>query len=141
MRSIGKRHLEHAKKASEQSMEALKSLFYRSYPSMSLLSREGVQNGFFEDLQLYVGLGFSRQQPEHEKLVAVEGGMLRWDGCILERLDRANLGCNTLKDKQLHAVGYLFELCYDLSLSSKHNLSQNPEFESLLGIFHVDADE
>jgi hypothetical protein len=70
-----------------------------------------------------------------------EGGLLSWEGAILSKLEKANLGCNALKDKQLHAVGYLFELCYNLAILPRGNVSQNPGFESLLGIFHVDADE
>jgi hypothetical protein len=34
-------------------------------------------------------------------------------------------------DKQLHIVGYLFELCYDIAL----NVSQSPGFESFVGEF------
>jgi hypothetical protein len=100
-----------------------------------------VQDGYFEDLKLYVGLGFLQKQPEHNKLVMKEGGLLSWEGAILSKLEKASLSkCNALKDKQLHAVGYLFELCYDLAILPSQNVSQNPGFESLLGIFHVDAD-
>jgi len=140
-RLFGKRNKEHAKKALEQSMDALNSLFYQTYPSKNAPSSGCVRDGYFEDLQLYVGLGFSRKQPGHLKLVAKEDGLLSWEGAILERLQKASLGCNGLQDKQLHAVGYLFELCYDLALSPERNVSQNPGFESLLGIFHVDAVE
>jgi len=141
-RSFGERNKEHAKMAREQSMEALKSKFYRTYPSKSATSRGCVRDGYFEDLKLYVGLGFSRRKPDHAKLVAKEDGLLSWEGAILSKLEKASLSkCNALKDKQLHAVGYLFELGYDLAISPHRNVSQNPGFESLLGIFHVDANE
>ena len=142
-RSFGKRNKEHAKKALELTMDSLKSLFYRTYPSKNAPSNGCVRNGYFENLVMYVALGFSRKQPQHLKLVGKEDGLLSWEGAILQKLEKASLvGCNGgLKGKQLHAVGYLFELCYDLALSPDRNLSQNPGFESLLGIFHVDADE
>lgn len=141
-RSFGGRNKEHATMAKEQSMEALKSKFYRTYPSKDAVSRGCVRDGYFEDLKLYVGLGFSRKQPEGAKLVTKEGGLLSWEGAILSKLEKASVSkCSALKDKQLHAVGFLFELCYDLAISPHRNVSQNPGFESLLGIFHVDAED
>jgi hypothetical protein len=78
-RSLGARNKEHATKAKEQSMDALKSKFYRTYPSKSAPSRGRARDGYFEDLKLYVGLGFSRKQPERNKLVMKEGGLLSWE--------------------------------------------------------------
>ena len=40
-----------------------------------------------------------------------------------------------LQDKQLHMVGYLFELFYDLMIAPRHNVSQSPGFETPLGVF------
>ena len=39
-------------------------------------------------------------------------------------------GTTNLKEKQLHMAGYLFELCYDLTLSAAEDLSQSPGFET-----------
>ena len=44
-------------------------------------------------------------------------------------------GCSTLEEKQLHMVGYLFELAYDLMISPTDNVSRSPGFETPLGIF------
>jgi hypothetical protein len=39
------------------------------------------------------------------------------------------------KEKVLELVAYQFELVYDLSLSSTDNMSENPGFESCLGVW------
>ena len=40
-----------------------------------------------------------------------------------------------MKAKQLHMVGYLCELVYDLGLAPGDNVSQSPGFETPFGIF------
>ena len=45
------------------------------------------------------------------------------------------LSYNRLRDKQLHMVGYLFELFYDLMIAPRNNVSCSPGFETCLGIF------
>ena len=93
--------------------------------------------GFFDDLVQYVGLGFEREK-NIEGLVSNENdmGLFDWTG-VLDKLKATNIrGCETLKEKQLVLVGYLFELCYDLCLSGTSNVSNNPGFESVLGIFN-----
>ena len=53
------------------------------------------------------------------------------------QLERTNIrGCQTMKEKQLVVVGYFFELCYDICLSPRCNVSNNPGFESILGVFN-----
>ena len=44
-------------------------------------------------------------------------------------------GRNDLKEVRLELVPYLFELCYNLCLSSRDNISQSPVFENCLGQF------
>ena len=44
-------------------------------------------------------------------------------------------GATSREEKQLHFVGYLVELCYDLALSPDRNVSLNPGFETPLGVF------
>lgn len=65
-------------------MDALKSQFYQTFPSKSAPVHGSVCDGYFEDVQMYVGLGFSRSQLEHLKLVKKENGILSWDGAILD---------------------------------------------------------
>jgi len=44
-------------------------------------------------------------------------------------------GCSTLEEKQLHMVGCLFELVYDLMPPPLDNASRSPGFETPLVIF------
>jgi hypothetical protein len=55
---------------------------------------------------------------------------------MIERIGAVNFA-NTkdLEAKQLHMVGYLCELVYDLALSPGDNVSQSPGFDTPLGIF------
>jgi hypothetical protein len=80
-----------------------------------------------------VSTGSSRGS--HNKLVMKEGGLLSWEGAILSKLEKVNLGCNALKDKQLHAVGYLFKLCYDLVISPHRNVSKIQDLNRYLESF------
>ena len=59
-----------------------------------------------------------------------------WDRSVLKRVDKVKFaGCSTRRDKQLHMVGYLLELGYDLLLAQQDNVSQSPGFETCLGVF------
>jgi hypothetical protein len=44
-------------------------------------------------------------------------------------------GCNTLEEKQYKMIAYAFEKAYDLAISPVLNVSQNPGFETPLGVF------
>ena len=43
-----------------------------------------------------------------------------------------------MREKQLVVVGYFFEMCYDICLSPGRNVSNNPGFETILGVFNND---
>jgi hypothetical protein len=61
---------------------------------------------------------------------------IEWSKEVLERIGAVNfLGAKDLEAKQLHMVGYLCELVYDLALAPDQNVSQSPGFETPLGIF------
>ena len=117
-----------------------KSLFYSTYPhSTNTSSCDLVRRGYFDDLQQYCGVGFCRSKLNTDTMSSItdDGKIFVWSGATLKHLDDTNLnGCRHIKDKQLIMVGYFFELCYELMLSSNHNVSQNPGFESILGIFN-----
>jgi hypothetical protein len=60
--------------------------------------------------------------------------------CVAKRhIDEAGAvnfaNAKDIKAKQLHMVGYLCELVYDLALTPGDNVSQSPGFETPLGIF------
>ena len=44
-------------------------------------------------------------------------------------------GATSLTAKQMHMVGYLFELAYDLCIDYVANVSLNPGFEMALGVW------
>ena len=60
-----------------------------------------------------------------------------WSNYI-EKLESTTIrGCTTLKEKQLVVVGYFLELCYDLCISPRSNVSNNPGFEAILGVINT----
>ncbi len=63
-------------------------------------------------------------------------GIFVWSKEMLERICAVNFQkAKDLEAKQLHMVGYLCELVYDLALTPDDNVSQSPGFETPLGIF------
>jgi hypothetical protein len=139
-RSFDHRHKEHLKRAMAQGTKDLESLFYRSYPSKGapVSAVEGVRRGYFEDLELCCALGFSRSFESHKTLYEhKENQIFVWDASVLGRINNVKLaGATSQEEKQLHFVGYLVELCYDLALSPDRNVSLNPGFETPLGVFN-----
>ena len=84
-------------------------------------------------------MGFNRDSETSGLTSTDEDGdnIFFWSEEVLEYLDKSKEGsCTTLKEKQLVMVGYMFELLYDLCLSPLWNVSQNPGFESRLGVFN-----
>ncbi len=66
-------------------------------------------------------------------------GIFLWSDVMLHRIGEIKfLGAKVLADKQLHMVGYMIELCYDLALSSDHNISESAGFETPLGFWRSD---
>jgi hypothetical protein len=53
-------------------------------------------------------------------------GLLYWSATAMSKVT---------KDKQLHMVGFLFEMLYDLMIAPNANVSQSPGFESFLHIY------
>jgi len=91
--------------------------------------------GCFEDLVQYCALGFCRNERHHHKLYSTEvEGLFSWTNDVVCRIIHINFpGAITLEDKQLHMLGYLFEIFYDIALSSLHNVSASQGFETPLG--------
>jgi hypothetical protein len=128
------RHKEHFKAAKSKE---LPSKFYKAYPSRTAPEPQPMlQCGEFEDLKQYCGLGFSRKE-NIEALHQTDGsGLFAWSPEMLERIGNVNFAnAKDIKAKQLHMVGYLCELVYDLALTPGDNVSQSPGFETPLGIF------
>mmetsp|Transcript_43463 Transcript_43463/g.73934 ORF Transcript_43463/g.73934 Transcript_43463/m.73934 type:complete len:596 (-) Transcript_43463:239-2026(-) len=138
-RNFGLRNKEHAHCSLLLSASNLESRFYTSYPAKSTEVKTGAaRRGFFGNLGQYVGLGFTRSNTEAVEALCTsdENGLLSWSASALTRVAAVNFpGSLTLKEKQLHMVGYLFELAYDLMISPRENVSRSPGFETPLGIF------
>ena len=131
------RHQAHAKKAAEAFAT---SKFYRSYPSKTkdpTKSSLSGRKGFFENLALYVALGFTLGDKEVTKRLTnkVEGdGTFFFDQEEISEIDGMNKrGQNTWEAKCEDMVSYLIELGFDLSISVLDNVSENPGFESCHG--------
>ena len=134
-RCIGMRNKEHQKSAELREHKDMESLFYMSYPSETVArTSDGLRRGFFKNLRLFVALGFLRTNATAvDVLVATSAveGILCWPASTITQITNTNFrGVENLKDKQLHMVGYLFELCYELMLSPNDNVSQSPGFET-----------
>ena len=135
-----KRHEEHAKEAKLTTAASSKSKFYNSYPSKSVvLPDASAKKGNFENLQMLVGIGFNKLLKG--KLTCdfeTQGGIFHFDAETNNNIDAVKFQGNPrLQQKQLHMLGYIWELAYDLCLAPGSNISGNPGFEAVLGIFAV----
>ena len=89
----------------------------------------------FEDLIQLVGFGFVSTSPEALNLNRdwKEGGFLILSEKEKERISKSSSG-KTQLEKFHNICAYQLELGYDLAISPLHNVSQNPGFESFLGV-------
>ena len=63
-------------------------------------------------------------------------GIFDWSNQVMDRLDQANIpGCISIRGKQFVIIGYYLELGYELMIAANRDVSQNPGFESYLGIY------
>jgi hypothetical protein len=116
-----------------------KSNFYKSYPTKGSVHGSALPRlGYFDDLRHYCGLGFNRSTAGYRALFAKEAdtAILPWDDLTLRRLKNAKLGGDNdlTQKKQLHIVGYLFELCYDLGIPPETNVSLRPRLRPLAAL-------
>jgi hypothetical protein len=134
-RSFAVRGGEHTKASMLQTSRDQASKFYSLYPSKNaqLYSTCG-RRGWFENLQQCVALGFDRRQ--NGVISSLKEIVFLFDADSKVKVGRVNFaGTSSLADKQLHMVGYLCELAYDLGLGLLDNVSSNPGFETCLGVF------
>ena len=122
----------HEKEAKRSSKGSYGKYPHKSNPNIS----EGSRIGYFDHLSSFCGLGFDRSNTE--RLVDTSGnGILDWDDITLDAIKKWKV-TGTEKDKRLMLVAYLFELVYDLMLSSHDCVSLNPGFESCHGFYGQD---
>ena len=104
------------------------------YPSRLNKNQFPNKRGYFEELLLYCGFSFIRNK-NVDGLTSTDNGILDWLMHI-RHLNKSNIrGVKTLREKKLTVVGYFFEMRYDICLCPMHNASNNPGFESILGVY------
>ena len=109
-----------------------------SYPDASSPHNTDVlRRGFRSSLTTYFGVVFDPTDDAAVDYICAPrpvSGIFNWSDEALERLGKINFsGDGSLRAKQLHATGYLFELFYDLLIASADNISRSPGFETCLG--------
>lgn len=141
-KGIMDRHEEHVASASRNDNS---SDLYVKYPGkqsgLAIMMRKDKVHphpwrAYFEDLDLYCGIGFIRSDVVEQRLTSSyddsnsPNGIFTWDKHCIDSLNKCEKdGVTSLKDKQLHMVAYLLELGYDLMLSAGMNVSTMPGFE------------
>jgi hypothetical protein len=117
---FGDRHKDHWKNAKNNgsSTSTKQSKLYTEYPSKeSNLVRLGVASGeicwkgYFEDLVLYCGIGFDRSRTVSGLIETDEGkGIFSWEKTVMDCLAGSTKLGDTMRDRQLCMVAYLFQL-------------------------------
>ena len=137
------RGAEHKKCSMLKTAADVDSHFYSSYPDKaaggaSLIGR--ARRGYSNNLVQLMLVGFdARDQTVVDGLASDD--LFRWPADVVEKVDKIEFpGCTTTSDKQLHMVGYLLEMAYDLALKPSANVSRSPGFETALGIFGGNSD-
>ena len=77
---------------------------------------------------------FDKEDKQAVKLLTTDisdGGILRWSQQGMELACKCPHG-DTLVEKQLHIVSYMFEVMADIMIEPKHNMSDSGSFEMFL---------
>jgi hypothetical protein len=139
--SFAARHKEHAKASKLTTSQHLDSRFYLRYHSKDVqLSTKGAREGFFENLLQYVACGIDRNVKVVQNWLtndaSKDGGLFHFNIIVKKKIHAVNIqGVTTLSNKQMHCVAYLTELTYNLCNYPKDNVSSNPGFETIIGVW------
>merc|ERR1711865_735544 len=114
--------------------------FYPSFPTRtSKHVVEGLQLGWWDELEQVVLLGFDLKNKTATRALTNPSptqSLLNWSAADLVLIDEVNFrGATKIEEKQLHMVGYLFELAFDLMIARDDNVSKSAGFETPLGLF------
>ena len=136
-RGFSIRHREHQKRAASKRTV---SRFYLRYPSKtSARKKSSRRKGHFENLRQYIALGFEVGNEDVGRMVTAgfdEGGIFSFEDNEKKNIDaQKRSGRGTTMLKKIDMIAYLVELAYDLAISPVDNVSQNPGFESCLGVW------
>ena len=89
----------------------------------------GGVGGFFEDLEVFCGMAFDRKGDVSPLcLVDADNSLFVGSKQTTEELKRKD---GTLRDEQLVAILYLWEICDDLLLAGADNVSKSPGVEGM----------
>lgn len=135
-RSFGTRHLEHWKGSLLTTSVSRESNFHNTYPQKAA-TYPSARQGYFDDLELYCGLGFDRHDKHHSLLYdnTVDHPVFAWSDKTVSMLKTSKVGTSavplSLEGKQLIAVSYLTEVVYDICIPDDNNVSGSPGYESM----------
>ncbi|KAL7536826.1 LOW QUALITY PROTEIN: hypothetical protein ACHAXR_007426 [Thalassiosira sp. AJA248-18] len=120
----GKKHNDNARSKDQMRVHR----FYRDYPARGV-ENLGAPEGHFENLVMYCGMAYDKKCDVKALCSdAVNDGLFVWS---LESISEMKRKGGDLKEHQLDAVAYLWEICYDLLLAKGENVSKSPGFEVL----------
>ena len=101
--------------------------FYRRYPSRGVENLGGT-GGVFQNLSMYCGMAFDKKQDVRPLYsYGSDDSLFVWSKQNIAELAKKD---GDMKRKQLNAIAYLWELCYDLLLATGENVSVSPGFEA-----------
>ena len=99
------------------------------------MADKGAICGYFDSLQMFVGIGFNKHKKGNLLLDVHQGGIFHWNESIMKCIDETKFnGTMRIQQKQLNFVGYMSEWVYDLCLSPMSNVSSSAGFEVCLGV-------
>ena len=128
--NFGTRYSTHQVGSRLETSESQASKFYMSFPSRSSSAvTAGVRKGYFEDLKLYVGSGFSKNDASSLVKDVADGGILHWSKEAMQLAAKVPRPSFTLEEKQLEMVAYFLEVVDDLMIEPRYNVSQSSSFE------------
>ena len=128
---------EHRKNASS-GMNSNSSKFGDTYPSRNSARASGVDGRCFEDLNQYAAAAFEPTDTAFDLFQKDFdiGGLFCWAPSEKDIVCRTKIsGCSNDGHKFAAVVAYGFEMCYDIAISRRDNLSESPGFEAF-GLMH-----
>ena len=85
---------------------------------------------------MYVLIGFNRANPQDlEMICSRDEPLFEWPNDMWNTLNAYTWNSLDMREKQLQMLSFLWELFYDLCLSSEYSVSDSPGFERFLRDF------
>ena len=105
-----------------------KHTFYQEYPAAGV-ANIGCVGGHYEYLEVFCGMAFDRSG-DVSPICSVDAAnsLFVWSDQAMRELKKKD---GSIRDNQLVAMSYLWEIVDDLLLDKRHNISVSPGFESL----------